>query len=326
MLYFKFAALWITFLESLGVQVRLSESTNKRIMEEGIKLAVDETCLPVKIFLGHVAKLGEQVDCVFMPRVESVRKEEWLCAKFLGLNDICRNLFDGIRLLEFNMCPAQEGISQWRAFFHLGWQLSGNGWRILQAYRSALAAQRRYEGWIKLGFYPEQALKRAQQKERPPARPSAPAKPMKNSQASLRIALLGHAYVMYDNFIGMPILQKLQQMEVEVLTMEQVDKATALQLSKCVSSTNYWTFNKEILGAAQYYRQLGVDGIIFLMAFPCGPDALSMDVAARKLKKQLPIMTLVLDELQAEGGVQTRLESFIDVLRMRREAAHAHSA
>jgi predicted nucleotide-binding protein (sugar kinase/HSP70/actin superfamily) len=42
----------------------------------------------------------------------------------------------------------------------------------------------------------------------------------------------------------------------------------------------------------------------------------------------VPIVTLVLDELQGEAGLRTRLESFVDIIRAKRtiaERARAHA-
>ncbi len=54
------------------------------------------------------------------------------------------------------------------------------------------------------------------------------------------------------------------------------------------------------------------------MAFPCGPDALVIELCKLKIKN-IPSVILVLDELQAEIGLITRLESFIDILRIKRK-------
>ena len=64
-----------------------------------------------------------------------------------------------------------------------------------------------------------------------------------------------------------------------------------------------------------------VDGIILLSAFPCGPDAMVNELITRRVNthggKGVPILNLVLDSQSGTAGVETRLESFIDIIRFK---------
>jgi predicted nucleotide-binding protein (sugar kinase/HSP70/actin superfamily) len=56
--------------------------------------------------------------------------------------------------------------------------------------------------------------------------------------------------------------------------------------------------------------------MIFLLPFNCGPDG---DIARHMAQTTCtPMMTLVLDELQSDGGMLTRLEAFVDLLSHRK--------
>ena len=57
-------------------------------------------------------------------------------------------------------------------------------------------------------------------------------------------------------------------------------------------------------------------GIILLSAFPCGPDAMVNELITRRVKG-VPILNLVLDSQSGIAGVETRLESFIDIIRFK---------
>ncbi|MDH7480316.1 MAG: acyl-CoA dehydratase activase-related protein, partial [Syntrophomonadaceae bacterium] len=59
--YYQYPA-WEEFFKQLGAEVVLSPATHKRIMNAGVTSAVDEACLPVKVFYGHVLELMPQVD------------------------------------------------------------------------------------------------------------------------------------------------------------------------------------------------------------------------------------------------------------------------
>ena len=59
-----------------------------------------------------------------------------------------------------------------------------------------------------------------------------------------------------------------------------------------------------------------VDGIILLSAFPCGPDAMVNELLVRRLKG-IPVLNMVLDGQSGTAGVETRLESFVDIIRFK---------
>ena len=76
--------------------------------------------------------------------------------------------------------------------------------------------------------------------------------------------------------------------------------------------------NRELLGAISKYHN-DVDGIILLTAFPCGPDSMVNEMIIRRIKDR-PILNLLLDSQDGNAGIETRLESFIDIIRFRKEA------
>ena len=51
LLYYYYYPLWKTFFEGLGAQVILSSPSTKGILTDGLRFAVDEICLPVKLAL-----------------------------------------------------------------------------------------------------------------------------------------------------------------------------------------------------------------------------------------------------------------------------------
>ncbi len=59
-----------------------------------------------------------------------------------------------------------------------------------------------------------------------------------------------------------------------------------------------------------------IDGIILVSAFPCGPDSMVNEMIIRKFKG-IPILNIVLDDQDGTAGLETRLESFIDILKFK---------
>ena len=54
LVYWKRPHFWETFFEELGFKVLLSPSTNKEIVEMGVKVADPETCFSNKGYWGHL--------------------------------------------------------------------------------------------------------------------------------------------------------------------------------------------------------------------------------------------------------------------------------
>ena len=79
-----------------------------------------------------------------------------------------------------------------------------------------------------------------------------------------------------------------------------------------------WMVNRELVGAIDLYHDM-VDGIILITAFPCGPDSMMNEMIIRRVKDK-PILNLLLDSQDGNAGIETRLESFVDIIRFRKEA------
>ena len=94
--FYDYFPMWKTFLEELGVKVIVSDRTTKNILDEGCKSSVDEACLPVKVFHGHVKSLEGKVDYVLIPRYTSISRNEYICPKIGGLPDMIRHTLKGI--------------------------------------------------------------------------------------------------------------------------------------------------------------------------------------------------------------------------------------
>ncbi|MCE5190290.1 MAG: acyl-CoA dehydratase activase-related protein [Actinomycetia bacterium] len=300
LLYHTFHSLWTTFFEELGWRTVTSPPTNRRVLERGVALAVDESCLPMKVFLGHVESLRGHCDAVFVPRIESLNETEHVCAKFMGAYDIVRNTMPDLPLVTYDV-DAANGVQERASMLALARELGAGPLVARRAYARAKAAQRAHDlEMVRL----QESLLDVGSAERD----------------HTRILVVGHSYNLADELIGKPILEFLRSLDVEVVTSAEVDKPQARALSKRLSPSIKWTYNKELLGAVELYREV-VDGIILVVTFPCGPDSLMAELCQRRVE-DVPVATLIIDELQAEAGMRTRLESFVDIIEAKRHAAH----
>ena len=116
--------------------------------------------------------------------------------------------------------------------------------------------------------------------------------------------------------MGRPVFQALEQLDTIPLRGDIVDQSAALRASGRFSPTLRWVTNRELMGSVLLHKD-DVDGIILVSAFPCGPDAMVNDLLIRRLKDK-PILNLVLDGQSGSAGMETRLESFVDILRFQK--------
>jgi len=295
LLYHKYYKLWEDFFSGLNCQVVTSPQTNKKILEKGANIAIDESCLSLKIFLGHVDYLKDKVDYIFVPHIVSLHRKEEVCVKILALYDIACNTFKNVNFVEYTI-DVNKLKPEILGFFKLGWNFSKNPFLIINAYLKAKKAQNDLR----------KNLIEEQDKKIDSFDPDRPA-----------ILIVSHPYTIYDSFLGKPITDFLEKEGVDIIYSDVADKDKIKNLSKNISSDLYWTYNKELLGGVELYKDK-VDGIIFLITFPCGPDALVVNLCQNKIKK--PMITIILDELQGEAGLRTRLESFVDILKIRKKS------
>ena len=138
----------------------------------------------------------------------------------------------------------------------------------------------------------------------------------------MNILVVAHPYVIFDEYIGKPILSYLKESNVNVC-FASINKYTNGNVKlknaegyKSISKALYWTYNRNLLNGISEYLN-SVDGIIYLSTFPCGPDALVNELVLRKVTSK-PSLNIVLDEQDARAGLYTRLESFIDILNQKK--------
>lgn len=291
-LYHRYHVLWETFFQALGQEVVLSAPTDKGVVARGAVHAIDEACLSSKVFLGHVEDLIGRCDALFVPRIANFGVNQVLCTKFEALPDIVRNTFRArqVKILDFEI-DVRAGRNELPAFLALGRQLGKK--RTQSAYTY---------------FQAKQAERAALDKE-------VKAQEALLAQPGTKILVVGHSYNLYDPCIGQPVLSFLRELDVTPILADVVDRRRALEKSLEISDTLPWLYNRELVGALGLYREY-VDGIILLSAFPCGPDSLVNEMIIRRVKG-IPILNLLLDSQDGTAGMETRLESFIDIIRFK---------
>ncbi len=283
--YHKYGYLWKKFFDYLGIEYIVSPNTNKKILERGKRLSTDETCIPCKIYLGHIDYLKDKCDMVLVPRFLGIEKQKIECIKFNSIYDVVKNTFNNLELLEYDIDYTKNKFEKLE-FIKLGNKLNQKSKDSLIAYMNALTDYKRY----KIKKYLDQESK------------------LNNDKT--KVLILSHPYNSYDELIGKQVTKILASYNIDLIYSDRY--VSNEDKSYKYSETLYWNSNKEILNALDYYINK-VNGIILLTAFPCGNDCLVNELILRKVKDK-PIVNIVVDEVNSEVGLITRLESFIDII------------
>lgn len=290
--YYRDYVLWKNFFEHLGVKVITSTPTNKITVSNGSKYLVDEACLSLKVFMGHVEDLKDKCDYVLVPRLNCVKKGQKLCTNFTAIYDLCNNVFKDIKFLNYNI-DVDKGKSEVEAFLVMGKELGFSYLKTLRAYNQGiLQSQKYYKEKLKLF---ENKL----------------------NENKLKILIVGHPYNINDNFIGKGITDYLTKEGCSALLSDIYDVNYDEKDANLISKKLYWTYNRELMAVISKYKNK-IDGIVLLSTFPCGPDSLCNELIIRRVKN-IPMLNLIVDGGDQDAGLITRLESFLDIIKIRKE-------
>jgi len=129
LLYYYYAPLWKAFFNELNIEVIESNNTTAKTLILGKEKSIDESCLALKIYLGHIAELKDKCDYVLVPRIYSLVKTEQMCTNFNALYDLVRNTFPDIKILNYNI-DLKHHHNEKSGFIKIGKEL---GFSIIEA-------------------------------------------------------------------------------------------------------------------------------------------------------------------------------------------------
>lgn len=311
LLYYRYGIAWRTFFEQLGREVVLDEPSDHGTLEVGDRLSVDECCLASKLFLGHVSALIDAgVDAVFVPSLMGYGRFDTFCTKFQALPDLAANAFavagKPVRIISLRI-DELRGETEEAAFKGLAARFGASRKEAARAYKAARAAQRSYD----------EAMAREQEKlVKSLAKLPAAERP-------LTILVAAHPYVSHDPFVGGVVEDALRDLGACVLFADETDRARALKRSYEFSHSIPWMVNRELIGSILMLHE-HIDGIVLMSAYPCGPDSMADDAIERCIKGK-PILTLTVDAQAGTAGVETRVESFVDILSYQKKGGYLNA-
>jgi predicted nucleotide-binding protein (sugar kinase/HSP70/actin superfamily) len=287
LLYYKYHPFLNSFFTELGAEIITSNDTNKDILDEGVKYCVDEACLPVKVFHGHVASIKNKCDLLVIPRIMRLRKGEFICPKFCGLPEMVANSIGDMPEIigEPIYATSEKELYAWSR--SAGGRVIKERNRIHTAFNKAIEEQKSFKSGINdLGY-------------------------------NIKVAIAGHPYNIYDNFVNMNVVKKLNKLGVGAISEEYVNDDDIEKQVKKLFKRPFWTFARNSYGFTTYLSQYkSVDGIVYISSFACGIDSIVIELIKDRIGN-FPLLVLKIDEHTGEAGLDTRIEAFVDMLERR---------
>lgn len=309
--YYNFYPFWFGFFTDLGIEIVLSDITTKQTMSLGSSLVVPETCLPVKVYVGHVLNLLDKgIDKIFVPSIQSIMPKIYNCSKIRGLPDLIRNVVKrDFTVIDATLDKSEKNHGLYDFLMEIATQFGINDFdRVKKASKNGWKVYNNFHIMTRSGVPYKKALKNAIENKVVIA---------ENTKTyPINIALIAHGYNLYDERVSMKIFDKLEKLDVKVFTSEQLTIEQMQEGLNSMHSRLYWANEFEITGASAHYIQdRNIDGLITINAFGCGPDSLMLERISRYARKvNKPILHLSIDEQTGEAGFVTRLEAFVDML------------
>lgn len=301
MLYYENYPMWEEYFTSLNYEVVSSPKTNKEILNMGIASCVDEACLPIKIFHGHVEYLKDKVDYIFIPQIIKLYKKEYCCPKILGLTDMIKHSIEDLpNIIDTKFVyNSKDGFKN--AYRRIGKHLKVDSNSRSKAYRRSIEVEDGHKRWLYSNTFKTNGL-------------------VHNSNDNLNILVIGHSYNIYDEYMNLGIIRKLEAENINIFVPEDVSEEDKRQYTDSLSKRMFWTHGINIVGSAfSLIDKKAIQGIIYLSSFGCGMDSVLVYLTEKRAQaNNIPFMTITLDEQTGEGGFNTRLEAFLDMIKWRR--------
>lgn len=280
------------FFESLGVEVVMPPKVTQEIILPGLMNSSDMMCYPYKV------TLGQQIYCLEHGATGLVMYDTCGLCRFKHYHQIQEHT---LRQLGYSFTMHTLSLDN---LLPKLMEIGG------ASYNTIMKAMAEMMLWI------EEAEKKA----------------YTNRDSDIRVGIIGEVYTCWENDINLDIVKKLQDMGVAVhlsITLSEfVKKVAHLDLfdKRKEKKEALKLLSQEIGGHGlhsiyntAWYGRLGFDGVVHLMPLSCMPESTVeplIDYVADKY--QIAIYRFPIDENLFEVGFNTRLETFISMLKRRR--------
>jgi predicted CoA-substrate-specific enzyme activase len=296
---FDWFPFWRAYLSALDLDVVLSDTTSKQIVNEGIDTSVTEPCFPVKVAHGHVQNLlAKQVDYIWMPNMingatEFPETNSYMCPWGQTMPFVLRAAPKLEDLTEKWLLPTLhprrgEAVIE-RELWPISRMFDVSIGQHRRAVNKAYKASRRFRARLLALGQEALALLRAKDE--------------------MGIVLLGRPYNVHDSGVNLNIPAKLRS--VYGANVIPMDCLPILGIEvRDINDNMYWDYGRKILQAARFVSREPNLRLIYITNFKCGPDSYIKHYAREAA--QGPFLTLQFDGHANDAGTMTRCEAYLD--------------
>lgn len=344
-------------LDELGADYVIPPFNNRRALEIGTKYAPELACLPLKINLGnYIQAYGQGADTIMITggcgpcRFGYYSEIERGILRDAGLEmDVIAlempdggppELFSRIKRVTggLNACRLAGAVRRAAQTSLLVDELErltyrtrprellrGSTDRIYGNFRNDVLKAKGFEDVKRLIHDTADSLERLE---------------TDHTKIPLMVGIVGEIYTTIDSYTNMNIDMKLGNMGIEVhraVTVSEwvfdhmLKKALHLpcdtayiEAAKPYLGAMIGGHARETVGNAVLYAKRGFSGIVQIYPLGCMPEIVAQSILPSvERDHNIPILTLIIDEMTGEAGYMTRLEAFLDVLERRSEDVYA---
>ncbi|MFW5798632.1 MAG: acyl-CoA dehydratase activase, partial [Planctomycetota bacterium] len=298
---------WATLVGEMGGQPVLSGRSTKKVIRGGVESVLAETCFPVKVMHGHVARLREMnVDAVLLPSIIHMVKnhnaplKDHLCPYVQTVPYQVQAAF------EWDNCPTT--LLRPIVSFHgtrkemaraLKDTARAMGCTSMAKIRRAIdkAFEAQEEFWSRCRRRGREIMANLDQYPTP-------------------TVIISRPYNGPDFGMNLELPKKLKDLGVTAIPLDflPLDEDAAVE----DWPNMYWKYGQRILAGARLVCNTVGLGAVYITNFGCGPDSFLVTFVKDMLGAK-PSLVLEIDEHSADAGVITRCEAFLDSRRNRGE-------
>jgi len=334
--------------QNLGFDFILPGKTNPKVIEEGAKLAPELFCFPLKVNIGnYLSALKEGADTILM--WENIGGSCRMRYYWIIQEKILRDVGFDVKVLNFNSqnllsrikeIKRENQISLWRIlkmlrlfFREIGFieKLEKNA----QYFRPREIERGQTEKIFSLAIKKLEENSSLTLKELSLLEKEAWQGFSKigidENRNILKVGIIGEIYTIVDSEVNFSLDKKLGEMGVEVhrkLNLTQHLKGNfpwqEWLLQKKINNylkTTVGGHGRQAIKEMLEYVKEGFDGVIQLLPFGCMPEVTVRPILQKiSREKNMPFLSISLDEQTGEAGIQTRLEAFVDLMKSRKSA------
>ncbi|OPX17899.1 hypothetical protein BXT86_04015, partial [candidate division WOR-3 bacterium 4484_100] len=297
LVFYELFPFFYRFLRELGFKPVLSSPTTRKVIEMGAEISGADTCLPVKVAMGHIQSLLEKkLDKIFipsvitMPRKNKVFPRSFICPYVQALPYMAQALFGGkieIYAPYLYFDRGRAGIEE--SLYRFGVTFGKTRAEVKNAIEQAFKYQDKIQKEI------DKMARNFLHRLNGPA-----------------FVICSRPYNGYDLGMNLDLPKKIRALGVPAIPLDFLP--LDYQILKDDFYNMYWHYGQRLLAGAEYIARNENFYPVYISNFSCGPDSFLARFFKEKIGKKSTLI-IELDEHTGDAGFITRCEAFYDSIK-----------